>query len=117
MRILLDNCLRRDAIGLFAGHEVLHAVDVGWADLKNGDLLRRASEEFDLLVTVDKNMRFQSSLKGLQLSVAVLNVRGNLPEEVELAITSLLKQIRSPHAIYGSVAVQRAARTRQECDV
>ena len=76
MRIPLDTCVRRDLKPYFAPAEILHMLDLGWEELRNGDLLRRANERFDVLVTVDKNMRFQSNLRGMRLRVAVLDVKG-----------------------------------------
>lgn len=57
MRILLDNCVHKEAASFFAGHEVTTAARMGWAGLTNGDLLAKAAEEFDLLVSTDKNLR------------------------------------------------------------
>lgn len=82
MRILLDHCVSIEAKSLLTAAQVSHASELGWSTLSNGSLLTAANAEFDLLVTVDKNMRFQSSLRGLQLIVAVLDVRSNLPEEL-----------------------------------
>jgi hypothetical protein len=93
LRILLDNCVKKDLLVAFRDHEALHAVDMGWSALKNGELLRKASVEFDLLVTVDKNMRFQSSLKGLALRVAILDVRSNLLEDLQLSVAKLVERI------------------------
>lgn len=95
MKIILDNCVRRRLIERFVGHEVSHAMDLGWETLKNGQLLRQANERFDILVTVDKNMRFQSNLAGMQLSVAVLNVRGNDYEQLLKAVDQLLGRLEN----------------------
>ena len=49
--------------------------------LKNGALLREANPRFEMMLTVDKNMRFQSSLKGMRFAVSVIEARNNgLPE-------------------------------------
>ena len=34
----------------------------GWAGIQNGELLRRAQEQFDVFVTVDRNLSFQQYL-------------------------------------------------------
>jgi hypothetical protein len=36
---------------------------MGWAGVKNGELLRRAEGEFDLFLTADKNLRYQQNLR------------------------------------------------------
>jgi len=48
-----------------------------WRGLKNGGLLTRVSEHFDVLITVDKNMRFQQNLKKYAVGVIVLLVYSN----------------------------------------
>lgn len=70
-------------------HEVAHVADMGWQSIKNGELLRRADETYDLLITVDKNMPFQSSLKGLSLIVVVLNIPNRAPETFERYLDAL----------------------------
>ena len=45
----------------------------GWSTLANGDLLRAAEAEgFDVLLTTDKNLAFQQSLKDRKIAVVVL---------------------------------------------
>lgn len=75
MKVLLDNNIRRFASGL-SEHEFIHVQELGWQGLQNGNLLSRAEEAgFDVLVTADKQMKFQQNLAGRGLSVVVLNVR------------------------------------------
>lgn len=51
-----------------------------WKQLSNGALLDRVeAERFDVLITNDKNMRHQQSLKGRSLAVLVLPTN-RLPE-------------------------------------
>ena len=66
------------------------ARNLGWHKLVNGDLLRSAdSAGFDFLVTVDKQMRHQSSLKGIRLGVVILDVEANSHSAVESALIEL----------------------------
>ncbi len=45
----------------------------GWDRLSNGDLLHAAEEAgFDVLVTTDKNIRYQQNLKGRRIAIIVL---------------------------------------------
>jgi len=49
------------------------AAQEGWDKLKNGDLLTAAEEAgFDLLVTTDKNIRYQQNLAGRKIAIVVL---------------------------------------------
>jgi hypothetical protein len=55
------------------GHEVTEVIDRGWDQISNGDLLRLAEEAgFDLLLTTDKNLRYQQNLTGRKISIVVL---------------------------------------------
>ena len=58
-RVLFDENmprkLRRDLPEFF----IRTAQEEGWSAFKNGDLLRRATLRFDVLVTIDQRMRYQ----------------------------------------------------------
>ena len=42
------------------GHQISFARQIGWHELKNGELLRQAEAAgFDLLLTSDRNIRYQ----------------------------------------------------------
>jgi hypothetical protein len=60
--VLLDECVDRRLAGDIVGHDVTTVPDAGWAAFKNGELLTRAQQEFDVLVTVDRNLPFQQGL-------------------------------------------------------
>jgi len=45
---------------------------MGWSDLSNGALLAQAEGSFDLLITTDKNLRYQQNLAGHRLAILVL---------------------------------------------
>ena len=45
---------------------------MGWAGVKNGELLRRAEAQFDVLITTDQNLQFQQNLAAGRLGVIVL---------------------------------------------
>ena len=46
--------------------------EMGWAGVRNGELLRRAEEHFDVFVTADQNLRYQQNLSGRKLAILVL---------------------------------------------
>ncbi len=75
MRILLDNCVHVKAKGLFRGHEVLHASDIGFEKLANGELMARAAKRFDVFVTTDKKIRYEHNLDKLPIALVELNTR------------------------------------------
>jgi hypothetical protein len=48
---------------------------MGWAGRENGELLALAEGTFDVLITVDRNLKYQQSLSGRKIAVAVLLAR------------------------------------------
>ena len=73
MLILLDNNVPRGLARALAGHEVTEARERGWATLKNGDLLSAAEAAgFDVIVTSDKNIRYQQKLESRGIALVVL---------------------------------------------
>jgi hypothetical protein len=44
---------------------------MGWTGIKNGELLRRAEEQFDVFVTADQKLRHQQNLSGRTLAIIV----------------------------------------------
>ena len=48
---------------------------MGWAGLRNGDLLAKAEREFDLFVTGDLNLTSQQQLSKFRIAVIVLKAK------------------------------------------
>ena len=73
MRILLDECVPRPLRRHFAGHDVRTIREMGWAGKKNGELLAlMAADGFEVLVTVDQNIRYQQNLVAAGVAMVVL---------------------------------------------
>lgn len=73
-RVLLDNNLDHRFGRLLTGHQVIHSRFLGWRNLRNGELIAAAEAEgFDVLITVDKNLRYQQNLAGRRISIVTLN--------------------------------------------
>ncbi len=77
MRVLLDECVPRAQRGELHGHEVKTVAEAGFAGVKNGKLLELAAKEFDLLLTVDRNLEYQQNFTGLTLAVIVVHAPSN----------------------------------------
>jgi predicted nuclease of predicted toxin-antitoxin system len=76
MRILFDQATPVPIRTYLADHEVRTAAQQGWEKLKNGELLAAAEAEgFDVLLTTDKNMRYQQNLSGRRIAVVVLGLQ------------------------------------------
>jgi Domain of unknown function (DUF5615) len=62
LKLLLDECVDRRFAGELPGHDVKTVPQMGWAGIKNGVLLTLAEAEFDVFITVDRNLSFQQNL-------------------------------------------------------
>jgi hypothetical protein len=73
MLILFDNGVPRGLARFLAGHSVEEARARGWEELKNGELIDAAElAGFELMVTTDKNIRYQQNLKARRIALVVL---------------------------------------------
>ena len=74
MLVLFDNGTPRTLARFLIGrHTVTEARARGWDRLENGALLTAAeASDFNVLVTTDKNMRYQQNLTGRKIAVVVL---------------------------------------------
>jgi predicted nuclease of predicted toxin-antitoxin system len=77
MKVLIDECAPRALKLILAsnGHEFLTVQDAGWSGKENGELLALAEVEFDVLVTLDTNLRYQQNLAGRKISIVVLRAQ------------------------------------------
>jgi hypothetical protein len=73
MLVLFDHGTPRSIARFLADHTVTQAKARGWDRLTNGKLLQAAEEAgFDVLLTTDKNIRYQQNFEGRKLAIVVL---------------------------------------------
>ena len=78
LRVLLDENVDRQLKPLFQPDvDVLTVRERGWDGLENGALLRAASDESDVFVTMDRNLPYQQNLAALDLAVVVIRSVSN----------------------------------------
>jgi hypothetical protein len=65
----------------------------GWNTIKNGELLTLASREFDVFITVDRNLSFQQSLSSFSIAVIVLRAESNRLADLQPLVPKLLAAI------------------------
>jgi hypothetical protein len=95
MRLLLDECVPKRLKSALTGHQVRTVREVGWAGLKNGALLRAASERFDVLVTVDQGIQYQQNLAGLQIAVVIIMAPSNDIDDLRPVVPAVLQALKS----------------------
>jgi predicted nuclease of predicted toxin-antitoxin system len=95
MRILLDESLPRTLRAELLEHSVKTVAGMGWSSIKNGELLRRAPDQFDVFLTADQNLSYQQNLSTLPVSVVVLAARTNRNEALRPLVPQLLVSLAS----------------------
>jgi hypothetical protein len=92
MRVLFDQATPVPNRPFLAGHTVSTAAHEGWDRLRNGELLNAAEAAgFEVLVTTDKNIRYQQNLAGRKIAIIVLG-RQQWPElrpHVQLVVAAV----------------------------
>ena len=77
MRILLDECIDRRFAKELSEFEVATVPQMGWAGIKNGDLMKVAEADFDVFITVDRNLSYQQNLTKYDIALIVLRAKSN----------------------------------------
>jgi predicted nuclease of predicted toxin-antitoxin system len=73
MLILFDNNTPRGLARFLSGHSVEEARMRGWDQLANGELIAAAEQAgFEVMVTADKNIRYQQNLEARKIALVVL---------------------------------------------
>jgi len=73
MLILFDNSTPRGLARFLTGHFVDEARSRGWDELSNGELIEAAEQPgFEMIVTTDKNIRYQQNLTTRKIALVVL---------------------------------------------
>ena len=95
MKLLLDECVARRIKRDFVGHEVSTVIEAGFGGMKNGVLLRAAASEYDVLITVDRNLPFQQDISSLQIAVLILKSRGITYSDLRPLIPQALEALNT----------------------
>ncbi|MBV8753495.1 MAG: DUF5615 family PIN-like protein [Hyphomicrobiales bacterium] len=95
MRVLLDECIDWRLARELEAHDVSTVQQMGWAGIRNGQLLNLASPEFDVLVTVDRNLSFQQNLDSFSIAVVVLHAKTNRLADLIPLVSALLAAIET----------------------
>ena len=93
MNVLLDECIDWRLAREIVGHDVKTARQMGWAAIKNGELLTLAADHFDVFVTVDRNLSFQQNFVSLPIAVVVLRAKTNRLADLRPLVPTLLTAI------------------------
>ena len=96
MRVLFDQATPVPIRFFLESHTVSTAAHEGWERLQNGELLNAAEAAgFDVLVTTDKNMRYQQNLAGRKIAIIVLG-KQQWPEVRPQVHLVVVEQVTGP---------------------
>lgn len=95
MKVLLDECVDWRLARDIASHDVKTARQMGWTTIKNGELLALAGGQFDVFVTVDRNLSFQQNLVSYPIAVIVLRAKTNRLADLKPLAPKLVAAIES----------------------
>jgi len=97
MKILLDECIPRKIKFLFAAQGIVCETvrDAGWSGKENGELLSLAEQHYEVLVTIDKNIRHQQNLAGRKISILIIHTVSNDYEDIQHLIPVAVKALQS----------------------
>ena len=83
MRLLLDENLPKRLKQDFLADEVFTVREKSWNGIKNGELLKLLLENnFDALLTFDKNLQHQQNFQKYTITVFVMSAKMNTYEEL-----------------------------------
>jgi hypothetical protein len=91
--VLLDECIDWRLSREITLHEVRTVHQMGWSGLRNGELLALAAQEFDVFVTVDRNMALERLLVSMEIAVIVLRAKTNRLADLKPLIPDLLSTL------------------------
>jgi hypothetical protein len=101
LKVLLDECVDRRLARELASFEVRTVAELGWAGIANGELLRRAALEFEVFLTVDRNLPFQQHLAQYQIAVILVEAVSNRLSDLVKLVPRIVEVI--PTAPGGTV--------------
>ena len=114
VKVLLDENLPRKLKWMIEA-DAMTVPERGWSGIKNGKLLQLASSELDVLLTMDRGIRHQQNLQGVDLCLIILSAPSNdIDDLIPLApaINEALKAEISPELVL-SIGLQfQAAKSR-----
>jgi hypothetical protein len=94
LKILFDQCLADDLKKSLPGHEVVFSRQLNWAELSNGQLIDAAEAAgFDVMITSDKNLKYQQNLSNRRISIIVLS--NNYWPEVQRHLAEIVTAVEA----------------------
>jgi predicted nuclease of predicted toxin-antitoxin system len=96
MKLLLDECVPRKIRLLFEADGIFCETvrDAGWSGKENGELLSLAEQQYEVLLTIDKNIRHQQNLVGRNISILIIRTASNDYEDIRHHIPAAIEALK-----------------------
>lgn len=106
MRLLLDENLPKRLKSDFPTHEIYTVRDKGWKGIRNGELLRlMIQDQFDALLTFDKNLQHQQNFQKYPIAVFVLSSTNNTYIELTKLTAKVLQYLKRETLPVGPIMI------------
>ena len=69
--------------------------EAGWSGKENGELMILADASFDVMVTMDRNLRYQQNLTGRKIALLIVRARSNRVVDLEPHFPSCIAALRT----------------------
>ena len=94
MKVLLDECVTKRLKNHLKGFDVYTVFQMGWSGVKNGNLISLCvANNFDVLLTIDKNMMHQQNIEKQPITIVVFNSLSSKLEELALFVPYFSEKI------------------------
>ena len=95
MRILVDECVDWRILRDLTQYQAKTVKQLGWEHIDDGELLSLAANEFDVFLTVDKDLPNEQNLASFHIAVVVLRARTTRLVDLRELLEPLHRALRS----------------------
>ena len=96
MKILFDECVDHRLRLEIQDYDIKTVPEMGWAGVKNGQLLTLAAQQFDVLITVDRRMVDQVDNEKVRLPVIVIHGKSIQLKHLKPLVPKLKNKLVEP---------------------
>ena len=95
MRILVDECVDWRILRDLTDHEAKSLKQLGWEHIEDGALLSLAASQFDVFLTVDKDLPREQDIARFDIAVVVLRGRTTWLVDLRELLAPLREALRN----------------------
>jgi predicted nuclease of predicted toxin-antitoxin system len=97
MKILIDECVPAGlgAVLRERGYECDTVREAGFGSKKNGELLKLAEGNWNVFLTIDRNIKYQQNVSGRKIGILILRVKSNRLPDVLQHLASCMEALKT----------------------